>query len=199
MLSKISVDSIFARMRAMFGNRWSSQYKTDEDVMTAKVIWAQELHGATQRQIEAAFTRITAERLSWPPGVIDMLKLMDPSTLELGIPSATIALSLASQGARQANNGGYEARYNHPVVWAVVQDDRISMFDLDRMTAKESAKIWNPVYQSYVKRLAAGEDFCFPEQLAIENTAALTPEVRLQNQKAGAKVLAELREMREKK
>lgn len=55
---------LFQYLKGLYGNRWTSQYQTEESIRLAMAAWDKALEGISDKQIERGMKNIQTE---WPP------------------------------------------------------------------------------------------------------------------------------------
>lgn len=193
---------LFRRFEALYRAKFTDNFATEDDVAEWVSIWTRALAGVTGEQIKLGLDRCARER-EWPPiEPAGFLKLLEPRTDELGIPSAEEAFAIACKSGRPAgrainDSSTWAERWQHPIVLAAVRDKRIDLHNLAQLRQVEALCHWRPVYGEYVKRLAQGEEFAFPAERQLEDKTgkAVTPEERKAARQRGFAHLRALRRM----
>ena len=69
--SKQNIKELFVLMKATWGNKYTSQFTTPEDVRVAMRVWLQAFHDIESRILRRCIERL-AFRLEWPPSIEQM-------------------------------------------------------------------------------------------------------------------------------
>lgn len=178
---------LYRRFRSLYGAKFTDNFSGEADIEQWATIWTNALAGINGDQIRFALNRCAVER-GWPPAPSEFIALCSPDHAELGLPSPDAAWVILCNAAR---HGSLSDRWNHPVVFHAARDRQLDLFNLRNLPAKQGMAIWGPVYAEYVKRFAAGEEFAFPENKAIENQIgkAVTPEEKKALKETAAKAI----------
>lgn len=65
-LSEDWISALFAKLKAIYTNRWTDRFCSERDVQLARSEWSEGLRGMTGDQIKAALERCRIE-YEWPP------------------------------------------------------------------------------------------------------------------------------------
>lgn len=164
--------------------------------------WASGLAGFNGIAIAGALHSCVAAGDDWPPSLPVFRRMCTTPSPDLGVPSAKQALHIAFRGKAQSGlRGTLESQWQHPVVyWAVresIERGLILWADMQQASAKQAIAVWEPIYQSFLVRMAQGEVFEFPEMEVVEDQSgkAITPEEKLAAEGKRRAKLAEIRKL----
>jgi len=132
-------------MDGFYGAAFTSQYGDKASEWKAELVVARynELH------IQHGINKCRRECETMPPNLSTFVKMCKPAPEEIGLPSIDHAFWFA-----------VHSRWEHPVIWHVVQ--KIGAFAFRRMRDKRAHAVFAEVYQRYVDRVLAGERFSIP-------------------------------------
>ena len=145
----------------------SSVYSTDEAIAEARSEWSVGLRNVDTSRIGPAIDKMVDAGHEWPPSLPEFVKLCEPSYAELGIPTAQEAWQVVCRG----DPGGdmtVARRWKHPVIFAAAKDPALDIWNLRLLSLDVAMRTWQKIYQSYVDRMTAGEEFAFPSAPALE-------------------------------
>lgn len=164
--------------------------------------WASGLAGFNGQAIANGLRSCVANGGDWPPALPAFRKMCTTPPADLQVPDAKRALAIAFRGKAHTGMGtALEKQWLHPIVyWAVresIERGLIIWADMQQASAKQAIKVWEPIYQSFLARMAQGEVFEFPEMETIEDQSAkpLTPQekaVAEENRQANLKEIRKL-------
>lgn len=69
--AKRTIQELFVVMKASWGNKYTSQFTTPEDVRLAMRLWLQEFH-SNDRDILHQALAVLSKKLEWPPSIKEM-------------------------------------------------------------------------------------------------------------------------------
>lgn len=191
------IDELFARFSRIWGPLFTDRFPNEDEEKAWANIWGVGLVGMTSEQIGTALARMTSES-KFPPGSpAEFREYSMLSADTLGVPDLlqTLALVCALNHNRDES---YQDRYMHPMVFALVRDDRIDSFNLSRARTSIAQRRLEPIYDEYVRRVAAGEQFEFPTNAELPDYTGqvVTPEERARGEAARDETMRRFQEMR---
>lgn len=129
------VESLFARMQAMYGNKFLDMWR-DTDIDMVKQMWADEMGKLSTEDLKRGFNGLMSR--DWPPSLPEYVKMCKPSV------DPTVAYYEAVNGT-QAREKGEAGKWSHPAIfWASVQ---ISAFDLKNQSYSQIKARWEKALQ----------------------------------------------------
>ena len=97
------ITRLFARLKGMYGHRWTSQHDADGAMRLAMATWQAALAGATDKQIKAGLDWCAQNGGEWPPSLPTFRALcvgMQGEAAERGRQSAGIGTGLQPSPSR---------------------------------------------------------------------------------------------------
>ena len=88
------INHVFGQMKLIFGRKYSSRFKSSEEVSATKRMWMNgfALAGVTPKAAEHAMNQILVKKMEWPPELSEFLQLCDEALAE-GLPAPEDALA----------------------------------------------------------------------------------------------------------
>ncbi|MCV2401292.1 replication protein P [Marinomonas sp. C2222] len=160
--TRVLVNMIFARFKAIYTHKFASAYSTLEEVKLAKREWAVALKGFQEPLLAYAVER-TKEEYAWPPTISEFLKLISTAYKAYGLANPRAAYLEAC--ACRTDPLSY--KWSHPAVFFAGSET-----DWYKLKSEEERVSWPLFEQNYlaiVDRVIAGERLVIPKVVMIEN------------------------------
>lgn len=169
---------LFAKLGLLYGHKWVSIYPDQDVLVEAEKAWGEALAGFSLDDIKRGIDKSVDVYPSWPPTVGEFKKLCQVDPSSIGLPSVETAFREVTSTTLPF--GETSKVYSHGLILAIINDDAIDTYNLSRMPSDKSMKIFKPIYNKYVSRAIAGEEFELP--IMIENKVGrpVTKEERLE-------------------
>jgi hypothetical protein len=194
----------------MYANKWTSKrgcsvFDEEGKLTDVAQTWAFGLAGLSGEAILNGLRACIESGNDWPPELPLFRKMCVMPRMIDGVPTAEQALHIAFRGKAYEKSlnekPSIKEQWLHPIVyWAVresLESGLIIWTDLQQAPKKRAVAIWEPIYQSFLVRMAQGEVFEFPETSLVEDqsTKALTPEEKLEAEGKRQANLSEIRKL----
>jgi len=128
------VESLFARMQAMYGNKFLDMWR-DTNIDQVKALWAEEMSKLTDAELKRGFTALMGRE--WPPTLPEYVKLCRPAV------DTTVAYYEAIAGLI-ARDKGEIGEWSHPAIfWAATK----MSFDMKNQTYSTVRARWEKTLQ----------------------------------------------------
>lgn len=129
------VESLFARMQAMYGNKFLDMWRgTDAEMV--KQMWADEMGKLSAEDLKRGFNALISR--DWPPSLPEYVRMCKPSV------DPTVAYYEALNGV-QARERGEVGSWSHPAIfWASVA---VSAYDLKHQSFSQIKARWEKALQ----------------------------------------------------
>lgn len=162
---KVLINMLFVRFEAIWANKFTSGFTSENMILMAKREWALSLKDMNEAQLNRGLSNCK-ETNEWPPSIAEFIKACAPGPEEFGLPDAKTAFIEVTQNAHRPT----EHKWSFPIVRATGKETGWSRLinDPEKFTWPMFAKC----YQNNLKRLDAG--FVFedrPEAIAIPSPA----------------------------
>jgi hypothetical protein len=144
------VESLFARMQAMYGNKFIDMWR-DADLPTVKAMWADEMGKLNSEELRRGYGALITR--DWPPTLPEYIRMCKPSI------DPTVAYYEAVNGM-QARERGEHGKWSHPAIfWAAVQ---VSSYDLKHLGFTQIRTRWE---KALADEMEKGEWAAVPEPM----------------------------------
>jgi len=70
------IERLFVRMQSIYGEQWSSRYRSDNMLNAAKIEWAYDLINYSATDIGKAIKKMKREYVEWPPSLPQFCELL---------------------------------------------------------------------------------------------------------------------------
>ncbi|WP_249411602.1 replication protein P [Marinomonas sp. A3A] len=165
--TRILVNMLFARFKAIYTHKFASAYSTTDEVKLAKREWAIALKGFQEPLLAYAVER-TKEEHTWPPTIADFLKLINTAYKAYGLPDPRAAYLEACT----CRTDPLQYKWSHNAVFFAG-----SQAGWYKLKSEEERVTWPLFEQSYLKivdRVIAGERLVIPKVIMIEDKQTLS-------------------------
>lgn len=160
--TRVLVNMLFARFKAIYTHKFASAYATTEEVKLAKREWAIALKGFQEPLLAYAVER-TKERYAWPPTISEFLSVIQTAYKAYGLPDPRTAYLEACQCRQNPR----EFSWSHPAVYfAGVETGWHFLSNEDERT---SWPLFEKNYSVWVDKVVNGEKLIVPKVLMIED------------------------------
>lgn len=139
-LGKAPIDHLWAKLDAMYPNRWKSAFSTEDSVVAWRSEWAQAFidERLTMQEIKTGLDTCR-KALDWPPSLAEFIKACRPA------PNIDAALHEAVEQMRLRAYG--EDKWSHPAIyWAALDVGEFELRNLPEERARprfaEALKKW---------------------------------------------------------
>lgn len=144
------VESLFARMQAMYGNKFIDMWR-DADLPTVKAMWADEMGKLNSEELRRGYGALMTR--DWPPTLPEYIRMCKPSI------DPTVAYYEAVNGM-QARERGEHGKWSHPAIfWAAV---KVSAYDLKHIGFSQIKTRWEKALSDEMEK---GEWSAVPEPM----------------------------------
>ncbi|TDO98916.1 replication protein P [Marinomonas balearica] len=164
--TRLLVNMLFARFKAIYTHKFASAYSTTEEVKLAKREWAIALKGFKEPLLAYAVER-AKEQFAWPPSISEFLKVIHSAYKAYGMADPRSAYAEAARCRIDPR----EFNWSHPVVFHAGCD--VGWFKLKTEEEHVTWSVFEKAYLSLVDRVIEGENFSIPTVTLIENKATL--------------------------
>lgn len=165
--TRILVNMLFARFKAIYTHKFASAYSTTDEVKLAKREWAIALKGFQEPLLAYAVER-TKEVHAWPPTISEFLKLINTAYKAYGLPDPRTAYLEACA----CRTDPLTYKWRHPAVFFAA-----SQVGWYKLKSEEERVTWPLFERSFVEvvdRVIAGERLMIPKVVMIENKQTLS-------------------------
>ncbi|ADZ92041.1 replication protein P [Marinomonas mediterranea] len=164
--TRLLVNMLFARFKAIYTHKFASAYSTTEEVKLAKREWAIALKGFKEPLLAYAVER-AKEQFAWPPSISEFLKVIHSAYTAYGLVEPRGAYAEAARCRIDPR----EFKWSHPVVFHAGCE--VGWFKLKTEEEHVTWPVFEKAYLSLMDRVIEGESFTIPTVTLIENKATL--------------------------
>ncbi|WP_231886151.1 replication protein P [Marinomonas atlantica] len=163
--TRVLVNMLFARFKAIYTHKFASAYSTTEEVKLAKREWAIALKGFQEPLLAYAVER-TKERFAWPPTISEFLSVIQTAYKAYGLPEPRQAYMEAC-GCR---HNPQENRWSHAAVYFAGSET--GWHYLSTEDERTTRPIFEKHYTRLVDKVINGEKLVIPKPVMIEDKSA---------------------------
>lgn len=151
--AKILTNMVFARLRAIYGNKFEQAFGNSEEAMVrTKREWALALAPFDAPSTERALEHCK-RNMAWPPSIAEFLALLEQAT---GMPSARSAY----EEACRCRITPAEFAWTHPVIYHTASE--VGFWRLQTEAEYRTWPDFQNAWRRNMERLRLGEDFTMP-------------------------------------
>lgn len=147
----------FARLKTVYGRKYDTQYKNENEVRLARREWYSEISKLTVNQIETGFAKLKIKIVdgeddySWP-NIANIIGLCKPSVDDLGLPSLDETIREITERYGRFRHSEFE--YSHRVIELI--SSRVG-FHVTQESADKFKQRIRPEYNSFIEQAKIGK------------------------------------------
>ncbi|WP_245659049.1 replication protein P [Marinomonas spartinae] len=164
--TRVLVNMLFARFKAIYTHKFASAYSTPDEVKLAKREWAVALKGFQEPLLAYAVER-TKEVYAWPPTISEFLKLIHTAYKAYGLLDPRTAYYEACQ----CRSDPLQYKWTHPAVYFA--GAQTGWYKLKTEEERISWPLFEANYLKIVDRVISGERLSIPKVFMIEDKQTL--------------------------
>ena len=163
--TRVLVNMLFARFKAIYTHKFASAYSTTEEVKLAKREWAIALKGFQEPLLAYAVER-TKERFAWPPTISEFLSVIHTAYRAYGL----LEPRQAHMEACQCTHEPRKMNWSHPAVYFA--GSQTGWFRLRTEEERTTWPLFEKHYIAMVDKVINGEALHVPDVVLIEDKSA---------------------------
>lgn len=195
------VEYIWQAMTARYGSKWSGQWTTEDQIVTAKRVWAIDVGKTSRKAVEKAFYKMKDTHPMWPPTSAEFgLLCRGEFESAMGIPDFELVYEQLMMEAYGEDS--------NMIFWGIIKlaNERTPISEMRKWSKKNSMPAVRKLYDQCRKAMVFGTRYEPPKwirekieknALALEQTISKGESdtaLKQNNKEVGLRCLAALRE-----